>query len=154
MPMLAVAADFHADHHAPLALEADGRVHRYAVQPGEEQRVTLETVEGLVRVEESLLNHVLGILSVINEAVNTIVQSLLITADQLPKGGRVALQTISDEALVVGAHGSLPLLDEGGAAKVPERRTRQAAPCAADGVPGTGWRAMKEGDPPRPEAKR
>jgi hypothetical protein len=39
-------------------------------------------------------------------------------------------------------------LDDGGAAKVPERQTRSDAPCADIGISEPKWRAMEEDDLP------
>src|SRR5262249_27709906 len=80
----------------------------------------LKPVERLIRVEECVLDHILGILGVLDQTVDAMVETLLIAAHQYPKGCRVALQTLSDEALIVGTHGSLPPLDVSGAGGVPK----------------------------------
>src|SRR5690242_12001886 len=71
--ILAVAPHLHAHSGSLLPFEADGRVDGDAIQPGEKQRVAFETVERLIRIEEGLLHHVLGVLSVLDEAKNAIV---------------------------------------------------------------------------------
>src|SRR6185437_1321499 len=84
------------------------RVDGNAIQPGKEQRVALEPLQRLVGVEEGLLNNILGILGVDHQSVNGIVEAVLVVAHQYPEGRRVALQTLSDKALVVGTHVTLP----------------------------------------------
>src|SRR5262249_48222465 len=104
---LAIASPVNAQDHAPLALQTDRGIDRDPVQPGEEQRVTLEAVERLIRVEESLLHNVLSVLRVVEQPVHCVVQAVLVTAHQDAEGGRVAFQTRGNQALVVGAHSYL-----------------------------------------------
>src|SRR5207237_1248943 len=86
---LAIAGAVDAEHHASLALQTDRRVDSDPVQPGEEQRVTLETVQRLIRVEEGLLNDVLGVLGIIEKPVHGIVQAILITSNEDTEGGGI-----------------------------------------------------------------
>ena len=75
-----------------FALQADRRIDGDAVQPGEKQRVTLEPLQRLVGIQEGILHHVLGVFGVVDQPIDRMEQTILIAADQLPEGGRIAAQ--------------------------------------------------------------
>ena len=106
-----IASRVDTEQHALLAFQGDGRVNGDPVQPGEEQRVSLEAIQVLVGVQKSILDHVKGIFGVFNDSVHRMVKTILIPLHQHAKRGGATLQALHDKAVIVAAHGTLHLLD-------------------------------------------
>src|SRR5262249_25476260 len=86
-----------------------------------------------VRVQERILHHVLGILGVVQKPADGVEEPILVAADQLSERRRAALQTFSDEPVVVGTHVSCTL----GRRRAAEG-SRNARPCSCPPRP-TRW---------------
>ncbi len=79
--VLIVAAAVDPKGNTLLALERHRRIDRDPVQPGEKLRVPLESVQRLVSAEESLLDNVTGIFRIVHQAINRVVEPVLVTTD-------------------------------------------------------------------------
>ena len=66
------------------------------------------------------MHDVLGVFRVIDQPVDGIKKPILIATNQFAKGCRSPLQTLSDEPMIVGVHGSLFWLDADGKRIVPQ----------------------------------
>src|SRR5262249_47373829 len=83
------------------------------VQPGKEQRVALEAVQRLVGVQEGILDHVQSVVGIFYQAINRIVQPILVAPHQLAERRTVAVETPGNQALVVGVHDRRSLVGRG-----------------------------------------
>ena len=108
-------------HDPFFPLHADRGVDRDAIQPGEEKRIPLERVEGLVGVQEGLLHHIPCIFRIVRQAHHRVEQTILIARHQLAKCGCVALSAFGNQALD-RLHSLMPCckMDAIGSGKVPE----------------------------------
>jgi hypothetical protein len=75
----------------------DARVSRQAEQPGFKLRGRLQTIEGANHLDENLLGEVLDVITSTSHSVNEAGDSVLVTDNELPLGGFVALLSSSHE---------------------------------------------------------
>ena len=75
-------------------------------------------MQGLVRAQERFLDNVPSVFGIVRQAIDRVVEPVLVTADQIFEGRRPATQAFSDEPSIIGAHSS-PFLDAAGGPRVP-----------------------------------
>lgn len=74
------------------ALEkVDRFVDRDAVNPGEEARVALEVAQGFVRLDESFLRQVIGVLVIGRHVINRRIDALLVALNECIECGVIPL---------------------------------------------------------------
>jgi len=95
-------------HDDPLLpFQADGRVDRDPIQPGEKLSVPFEAIQRLVSVQKGFLDDVLSVFRAVDQSEHGVEEPVLIAMDQLSKGRGLAFQAISNESVIVAAHDSL-----------------------------------------------
>ncbi len=102
--VLASTAGVNAENQTLLALETDRRVNGNAVQPRKKQRVAFEAVQRQVSIQEGVLNDVVGVFRVAHQPENRVVSAVLIAANQLAEGRRIAFEACCYQPVVVGIH--------------------------------------------------
>jgi hypothetical protein len=90
-----------------FALQADGRVDRDPIEPGEKLGISFEAVQRLVSMQKRFLNHILSVFRAIDQSIHRVEKPILVTADQLTEGRCLAFPALLDESLLVAAHGGL-----------------------------------------------
>jgi hypothetical protein len=101
------AAGAQANGSPLFALQADGRVDRDPVKPGEKLRISFEAVQRLIRVKKRFLNNILSVFRAIDQSIYRVEEPILVTADQLTEGRGLAFPALLDESMLVVAHGDL-----------------------------------------------